>query len=155
MKQTLLSCVSLSFLLLTGCQECDTKTHAETAKISKPLQKKMQQNPTPSSPSHQKNSSYGLGIIIEDDKIIIDTAQTKTFLKDIEQKIQNSFQRIEKNLRKEQIKSPDETGIVITDTTLKIDLNKTKNFMEKWIHSMESVAREINNTMQEIEQSLP
>jgi len=69
--------------------------------------------------------------------------------------MQSGFKRIEHDLRKEQISSPNETGIIITDTTLQIDLNKTRNFMEKWIRSMESVAEEVDDTLREIEQSLP
>ena len=161
MKQTL-SLLGLSALLLIGCQDNNTKNTQQTAKISRPLQTKMQRNtstqmPTfhPSHSTQISTSSSGLGIVVEDGRIIIDTKQTKDLLRSIEQKMQSGFKRIEHDLRKEQISSPNETGIIITDTTLQIDLNKTRNFMEKWVRSMESVAEEIDDTLREIEQSLP
>jgi len=154
--------LGLSALLLIGCQDTDTKETLQSAKISKPLQTQLQKNnstqtPTfhPSSTTQHSIANRGLGIVVKDGQIIIDTKQTKDFLHGIEQKMQKGFRRIEQNLRKEQISSPNETGIIITDTTLQIDLNKTRNFMEKWVRSMESVAEEIDDTLREIEQSLP
>jgi hypothetical protein len=150
----LISALGLSILLLVGCQDNSTQ---QTAKISKPLQTKLQnpsllQHPAIAQP---KTPSNGLGIVVKEGQIIIDTKQTKAFLQNLESKMQSSFDRIESSLRKGQIQSPNETGIIITDTTLQIDLNKTKNFMEKWVKSMESVAEEIDDTLREIEQSLP
>jgi len=103
----------------------------------------------------QQGRAASLGITVEDDKIIIDTRQTKDFFRGIGEKMKHSFQKIGDNLRKERISSPDETGIIINDTTIRIDLNKTEHFMEKWMRSMESVVEELNETMKEIQKSLP
>jgi len=79
----------------------------------------------------------------------------KDFLHDIEEKMKKSFRKIEDTLQKERISSPNKTGISINGTNIQIDLNQTKNFMEKWVRSMESVANELNRTMGEIKRSLP
>jgi len=89
MKQAL-SLLGLSALLLIGCQDNNTKNTQQTAKISKPLQTKLQRNSSAQSPtfhpshSTQKSTSNsGLGIVVEDGRIIIDTKQTKDLLRGI------------------------------------------------------------------------
>jgi len=149
-------------LFFSACQKNSEETTINKAKISKPLQTSIQ-NSTPVSkptmtltkPTGQQSTAATLGITVDDGKIIIDTRQTKDFLRGIGDKMRHSFQKIEDSLRKEKISSPDETGIIINDTTMQIDLNKTKHFMEKWMRSMESVVNELNKTMGEIKRSLP
>jgi len=162
MKRILCFLLPVSALLLVGCQDTAKEHTASTAKANKPPQTHTQSStPAPqptitlARPSKNATAVNPLGIIVDDGKIIIDTKQTKAFLRDISQKMDKGFKRIEKNLRKEQISTPNETGIIITDTSIQVDFNQTKNFMEKWIKSMESVAKEIDYTMKEIEKSLP
>ncbi len=151
-----------SMLFITACQETPKESPANQATLSKPLQTQLQHRSptaqptiTPSQPQQPKTTAASLGITVDDGKIIIDTKQTKDFLRDIGEKMKKSFQKIETTLQKEKIQSPDETGIIITDTKMQIDLNKTRNFMEKWMRSMESVVQELNKTMGEIQRSLP
>jgi len=149
-------------LLFGACQKNSEEADANGAKISKPLQTSIQ-NSTPvpkptitvAKPASQQSTAAALGITVDDGKIIIDTRQTKDFLRGVGDKMKHSFQKIEESLRREKISSPDETGIIINDTTMQIDLNKTKHFMEKWMRSMESVVNELNKTMGEIKRSLP
>ena len=142
-------------LLLGGCQQNNEEAGSNKAKISKPLQTSIRNNTPVAKPTAKQSTAATLGITVEDDKIIIDTRQTKDFLRGIGDKMKHSFQKIENSLRKEKISSVDEAGIIINDTSMQIDLNKTKHFMEKWMHSMESVVNELNKTMGEIERSLP
>lgn len=154
----LLACI----FLLSACQETPEEATVDQAQISKPLQKHIQ-SPAPTmkstiTPAHQqtpKTSAQAMGITVDDGRIIIDTKQTKVFLHGIGEKMQKSFDKIEAALKREKINSLDETGIIITDTKMQIDLNKTKNFMEKWMRSMESVVNELNKTMREIKRGLP
>jgi len=149
-------------LLFGACQKNSEEADAIKAKISKPLQTSIR-NGTPvpkptitvTKPATQQSTAATLGITVDDGKIIIDTRQTKDFLRGIGGKMKHSFQKIEESLRREKISSPDETGIIISDTTLQVDLNKTRHFMEKWMRSMESVVNELNKTMGEIKRSLP
>ncbi|NKQ41706.1 MAG: hypothetical protein HF962_09095 [Sulfurovum sp.] len=154
--------ILLSAFLLLGCQDDSKEQSSGTAVINKPLQAKIQNNSpaqeptiTLKNPSQTKSTAKSLGIVVEDGKIIIDTKQTKNFLRDIGDKMKDSFKKIEDSLRKEKIESTNETGIIIKDTKIQIDLNKTKNFMEKWMRSMESIVNELNKTMGEIEKNLP
>ncbi len=142
-------------LFLGACQQNNEETDSNKAKISKPLQTSIQNNTPVAKPTAKQSTAATLGITVEDDKIIIDTRQTKDFLRGIGDKMKHSFQKIENSLRKEKISSPNETGIIVNDTSIQIDLNKTEHFMEKWMRSMESVVNELNKTMGEIERSLP
>jgi len=150
-------------LIITACEESPKESAADQATLSKPLQTQLQHSTAPAQPTitpapsqpQPKTTSQSLGITVDDGKIIIDTKQTKDFLRGIGEKMKKSFQKIETSLQKEKIQSPDETGIIITDTKMQIDLNKTRNFMEKWMRSMESVVQELNKTMGEIQRSLP
>ena len=149
-------------LLFSACQKNDEEANAGQAKISKPLQNSLQHStskptitPATHKPILRQSRAASLGITVEDDKIIIDTKQTKDFFRGIGEKMKHSFQKLEDNLQKERISSPDETGIIVNDTTIQIDLNKTERFMKKWMRSMESVVEELNETMEEIQRSLP
>ena len=162
MKKYLIFIALFALYLLAGCQN-DKQTKNQTGYAQStagyPTQIKNKHNNSSTkqqtisiTPSNQKNP---IGIKVEDDKIIIDTKQTKDFLNSIAQKLDNGFKKIENNLRKNSVKSPNETGIIITNNKMQIDLNKSKKFMEKWMKSMENVARELNETMKDIEKSLP
>ena len=59
------------------------------------------------------------------------------------------------SIKEEEVYFSNDTGIAVTKTSMYIDINKTKNFMEKWIKSVESAVQKINRTMSDIEKSLP
>jgi len=149
-------------LLLSACQGNPKEASSDSAQANRP-QSAQAQRGTPSAtptvtstpPQTPKKTTKTLGVTVDDGKIIIDTRQTKRFLHGIREKMKKSFDKIEAALRKEKIDSLDETGIIITDTKMRVDLNKTRNFMEKWIRSMESVMKELNKTIGEIKRGLP
>ncbi len=159
-KQTI--AITVLSLLMIGCSDKQDGNANNDPVINKQLQT-IQKKPisskeptiTIAEPRNPKKGAESVGIIIEDDRIIIDTKQTKEFFKNIGKKMKKSVEKIESSLRKEKISSPNDTGIIINDDKLQIDINKTKHFMEKWMRSMESVVNELNRTMKEIEQSLP
>jgi len=105
--------------------------------------------------TEKRSTAQSLGISIDDEKIIIDTKQTKEFFKGFAEKIKSGFKNIEQSLKGEKVESKSETGITITKSTMNIDLNKTKSFVNRWIESMSGAIEEIDKTMGEIEQSLP
>lgn len=143
-------------ILLLGCQDEEIEAESKKAPhISQKLKDKIEKPMSTTGLKRKKTTSELLGITVEGGKIIIDTRQTKDFFHGIGEKIKDSASRIEESLKKEKVESPDETGISITETTIHIDLNKTKNFMKKWIKSMETVVKEIDETMSDIEKSLP
>jgi len=150
--------VLLSLFVFTGCednnrQEDETKNKPH---ISQALKEKITK---PSADIQVKKrdvtTAESLGISVDDGKIIIDTKQTRDFFHGIGQKLKKGMNNIKVNLKKKEASSSSETGIVVTKTSMHIDLNKTKNFMEKWIKSMESVVQEVDRTMSDIEKSLP
>ena len=151
--------VSLLLLFLTACQNDTAKAEGEHVSIGKPLQEKIQRpSSLGASLSHTSDKQRGaslLGITVKDGKIIIDTHKTRDFLQEISHTMTKSLKKIKQDLRKEQISSPAETGIVVTDSAIRVDLNKTKHFMERWLNSMDSVVREVDRAMNEIEKNMP
>ena len=94
-----------------------------------------------------------IGIVVDQNHIIIDTNQTKHFLESLTRKLDHNFKQIEKNLRKEKLRSPNETGIVITKDRIEVDLNRTQNFVEKWMRSMEAVGQQLDGIAKELDKS--
>ena len=94
-----------------------------------------------------------IGIVIDQDHIIIDTGQTKQFLESLTHKLDRSFKQIEQGLRKEKLNAPNETGIVITKDRIEVDINQTQNFVNKWIRSMESVSKQLDGLAKELDKS--
>ncbi len=164
MKKYIYLSALIPMIMISGCQNKKKPAdHNNTLQINKnsathtgsiqPTHKKQPQQSTISiTPADRKNP---LGIEIRNGKIIIDTNQTKNFLDSVGRQLDNGFRKIEKDLRKNQIKTPNETGVIITDDKMEIDLNKSRNFMKKWMKSMEGVAKELDRTMRDIEKSLP
>ena len=158
MKNLALLTVLLSLFVFTGCEDNNRQEYETKNKphISQALKEKITK---PSADIQVKKrdvtTAESLGISVDDGKIIIDTKQTRDFFHGIGQKLKKGMNNIKEDLKKKEVGSSSETGIVVTKTSMHIDLNKTKNFMEKWIKSMESVVQEVNRTMSDIEKSLP
>jgi len=150
--------VLLCLSVFIGCEDSNRQVDEPKNKphINQVLKEKITK---PSTANQAKKrdltTAESLGISVDDGKIIIDTKQTRDFFHGIGQKLKKGLNNIKEDLKKEEVDSSSETGIVVTETSMHIDLNKTKNFMEKWIKSMESVVQEINRTMSDIEKSLP
>ncbi len=94
-----------------------------------------------------------IGIVVDRNRIIIDTNQTRHFLKSLTRKLDRNFRQIEKKLRKEKLRSPNETGIVITEDRIELDLNKTEHFVDRWIRSIEEVGRQLDGIARELDKS--
>ena len=95
-----------------------------------------------------------IGIVVDQNRIIIDTNQTRHFLESLTRKLDRNFKQIEQGLRKEKLQSPNETGIVITQDRIEVDLNQTQNFVNKWIRSMEAVGQQLDGIARELDKSL-
>jgi hypothetical protein len=150
-------------LTLSGCEDKEKKPDF----VSQSLQEVVAPQPShaaQTSRAHSTNTAQTItpqnapkspiGIVVKDDKIIIDTQQTKAFLEALTRKLDSGFKKIEHDLRQNKIPSPNPTGISISKDRIEVDLNKTEQFMEKWIKSMESVGRELDNVFRELDQSL-
>ena len=94
-----------------------------------------------------------IGIVVDRDRIIIDTNQTRHFLESLTLRLDHNFKQIEKGLRREKLRSPNDTGIVITPDRIEVDLNKTQNFVKQWIRSMEAVGQQLNGIARELDKS--
>ena len=104
---------------------------------------------------HPVNGSQipSIGIVVDQNRIIIDTNQTKHFLESLARKLDHSFKQIEKDLRKKKLRSPNDTGIVITQDRIEVDLNTTQNFVKKWMRSMEAVGQQLDGIAKELDKS--
>ncbi len=94
-----------------------------------------------------------IGIVVDQNRIIIDTNQTKHFLESLARKLDHNLKQIEKDLRKKKLRSPNDTGIIITQDRIEVDLNTTQNFVEKWMRSMETVGQQLDGIAKELEKS--
>ncbi len=95
-----------------------------------------------------------IGIEVSQGRIVIDTNQTRRFLESLTRKLDKNFQKIETDLRNGRINSPNDIGVVITPDRIEVDINQTEKFMKKWIKSMQSVGRQLDNVFQELDRSL-
>jgi len=152
----------LMFLGLSGCDNKEKKTDYVSQSLQDvtvhPLSppKQLKTRSPQSQNVHPANASTAspTGIVVDHGRIIIDTTQAKSFLEGLVQKMDHGFKKIEHDLKKNQVRSPNDTGITITQDRIEVDLNKTEKFMEKWIKSMESVGRELDNVFRELDRSL-
>jgi len=113
------------------------------------------QAPSPTQTLHPINAPKvpPIGIVVDQNRIIIDTNQTKHFLESLTQKLDHNFKQIEKRLRKEKLQSPNDTGIIITQDRIEVDVNKTQHFVEKWMRSMEAVGQQLDGIAKELDKS--
>ena len=153
-------------LLVLGLGGCQSKKSFSSDFVSPSLQEvtpaqttrhaSRAQTPSSAQNVHPINAPKvpPVGIIVDKNHIIIDTNQTKHFLETLTHKFDHSFKKIETALRKEKLRSPNETGIIITQDRIEVDLNKTQNFVGKWIRSMEAVGQQLDGIAKELDKSL-
>ena len=100
----------------------------------------------------EKNTSKleKAGIRVEGSKIIIDTNKTKTFFKQMTERLQKKMQKIQKELQKGAIEEKD-AGIKVNQNKINIDLNKTKGFLESWGKKMQEIVKDLDEVSKHIE----
>jgi hypothetical protein len=154
--------IILVMLGLTGCQEkkktdyvSDSLKEVVVPQKAHTRQASTQTKPTPRTVTSINSpiSVPPIGIKVDQNQIIIDTNQTKKFLESLTKKIDQSFKKVASNLKRNKIKTPNETGIIITQDRIEVDLNKTQKFMEKWIRSMETVGKQLDNIAKELDKT--
>jgi len=91
-----------------------------------------------------------IGITVEEDKITIDTNQTKDFFQNIGQKLGDKLKKITQDLEKGMLDEKD-AGVKIDETHINIDLNKTKDFLNAWGQKMQGFVREFDDMAKEID----
>ncbi len=163
MIKTLVSTCVILLIIVSGCSQ----KKDQTTFVSQSLQeivapqtahttgKRASTMTAPSQTIHPANAQKvpPIGIVVDQNHIIIDTNQTKHFLESLTRKLDHNFKQIEKNLRKEKLRSPNDTGIIITQDRIEVDLNKTQNFVEKWMRSMEAVGQQLDGIAKELDKS--
>jgi len=103
--------------------------------------------------SHKKESKLEkIGIEVNGSKIIIDTNKTKTFFKQMTQKLQKKMQKIQQDLEKGKL-DDNQTGIKVDEQKINIDLNKTKGFLENWGKRMQEIVQDIEQIAKKAEPS--
>jgi len=164
-KYPLLAILFVSSVFLGGCQNKE-KTGDEF--VSESLKELVSPSPAPTSGASRRTSipkrqtihpvhapkTPPIGIVVDQNRIIIDTNQTRRFLESLTRKLDRNFKQIEQGLRKEKLQSPNETGIIITKDRIEVDLNQTQNFVNKWIRSMEAVGKQLDGIAKELDKSL-
>ena len=163
MIKTLVSACAMFLITVSGCSQKKDQTtfvsqslqEVVASQTTHVIGKHASSTTTPPQAIHPVNASGTppIGIVVDQNCIIIDTNQTKHFLESLTRKLDHNFKQIEKNLRKEKLRSPNETGIVITQDRIEVDLNKTQNFVKKWMHSIEAVGQQLDGIAKELDKS--
>ena len=94
-----------------------------------------------------------IGIEVNGSKIIIDTNKTKTFFKQMTQKLQKKMEKIQHDLQKGKLEE-NQTGIRIDQEKINIDLNKTKGFLESWGKKMQEVMQSVEEMTKQIDPAI-
>ncbi len=163
MIKTLVSTCVILLIIVSGCSQ----KKDQTTFVSQSLQeivapqtahatgKRASTTTAPSQTIHPANAPKvpPIGIIVDQNHIIIDTNQTKHFLESLTRKLDHNFKQIEKGLRRKKLRSPNDTGIIITQDRIEVDLNKTQNFVERWMRSMETVGQQLDGIAKELDKS--
>ena len=158
MKQLLIIFVLLFSLL--GCQDAkerQTQHDAQVAQQAKTqllaeLKAKEAARKKKVLEMQKKDKLSKIGITAEDGKIIIDTNQTKSFFKEIANKMKHKMEKLSKDIEKGMIKDKN-AGIEIDETHINIDLNKTKSFLENFAKKMQGFVKEFDTIAKEIDKT--
>jgi ATP-dependent protease HslVU (ClpYQ) ATPase subunit len=155
MKKTLLPLLIL--LLLSACESKEDQAKhdamvAQKARAELMAEIKAKEEVRKKAEETRKKESklQKVGIEVEGSKIIIDTNKTKTFFKQITQKLQKKVEKIQQDLQKGKLED-NQTGIEINQEKIKIDLNKTKGFLESWGKKMQEVMQSVDEVTKQIE----
>ncbi|RUM71884.1 MAG: hypothetical protein DSZ10_05915 [Sulfurovum sp.] len=158
MKRFLLPFIAL--LLLASCESSDERAKHDAMIAQKAreqlmaeIKAKEEARKKAEALSHKKESKLEkIGIEVNGSKIIIDTNKTKTFFKQMTQKLQKKMQKIQHDLEKGKLED-NQTGIKIDEQKINIDLNKTKGFLESWGKRMQEIVQDIDQIAREVEPS--
>ena len=136
MKKTITLLTLILLLSLTACQngtenqaEHDAKIAAQAkeelrAELKAEQEAKAKQQET----ELQKNNKLAhMGISTDNGRLIIDTNKTKSYFQQMAEKLKAHADKFAKEMENGSV-NEEEAGIVVTDTQINIDLNKTKVF---------------------------
>ncbi len=90
-----------------------------------------------------------IGIEVNGSKIIIDTNQTKEFLKELGTKFESKIKKIQSDIKNGMVRDKN-AGIEITNTKINIDLNKTKGFLENWGNKVEDIFKSMTEATETV-----
>ena len=156
MKKTILPLALL--LAVTACQSKeDQKKHdamvaqqARAELLAELKAKEAAQKKAALQAERNRSKFEKVGIHVEGSKIIIDTNKTKTFFKNMTEKLARKMQKIEEDLQKGRLEE-NETGIKIDENRINIDLNKAKGFFESWGKKMQEIVKSLDEVSKKIE----
>jgi hypothetical protein len=148
-------------IALSGCNsksesqaEHDAKVAAQAkAELRAELKREEEKRAKQHELELQKNNKLAhMGITTSNGKLIIDTNKTKSFFQQMAANIKVKADKFAKDMREGKINDA-EAGIVVTDTQVNIDLNKTKGYLDKWGKVFESYAKEFQKMTQDLDKS--
>ncbi|WP_042203530.1 hypothetical protein [Nitratifractor salsuginis] len=87
-----------------------------------------------------------LGIEVEPGRIVINTGKAREVLNKLSCQLRQEIAPHPDSGNASSVSIPD-LGIAVSHDKVEIDLNKTKNFMEKWFGIMEDLTEEVNRSL--------
>jgi hypothetical protein len=140
MNPTVKKISPLFFLFFLGCQSEDVSLLSDNNhsyhKKDKNITKSVQRN--------EEHFLETLGVSYKQDKIIIDLNKTNHFFVALEKRADEKAKVLEKKLN--EINMSKEAGILVDQTSLSVDLNKTHILLENLSNLFENVLFDINRT---------
>lgn len=148
----------LAFILLfffTGCQDkeqAQKEQAAHDAKVAEQARAELlAELEEEKKAEEEKNNRFShMGVKMDQGTIIIDTNQTKDFLKELSKKMHVQMQQVSADLQKGVIDAQ-EGGVKINNGNINIDLNKTQTFFDEWSKKVEGYVKEFDEMVQVIE----
>jgi hypothetical protein len=116
--------VAVIFLL-----SCESKEDKIVAKDIKSLTQE-ESNNQPDKKDENKTIINRMGVSSKDGVITIDTNQAKDYIKDVHQDIKKKTKEFSSDIKNGTINASKTVGIEMNNSTLSIDFNKTKHFMQ-------------------------
>jgi hypothetical protein len=97
-------------------------------------------------PSPRGSRLESLGIEVDPGRIIIDTGKAREVLKNLSRQFRQEIAPQHTPGSSSQVSVP-KLGIEVSDKKVEIDLNRTKNFLEKWIGVIQTLTQEVNRSL--------
>ncbi len=147
-----LAVVFLAILILVGCQDAKQKEQTRVKEIQKlklELKSKDEQITALKKSilllEGDTNTTLSrLGFHMSGEKIIIDTNKTKNYLKELNKRFKKRVTKLSREI-KDGVVNEKDVGLEANSTTIKIDLKKTKNTLEKFKVKFEEIFEDILN----------
>jgi hypothetical protein len=124
--------------IFSACSDTDKSPIKEEVKEKTTIEKKQ---------TIEETLLQEMGFAFKDEKIIIDFNKTNNFFLNMEKKLDEKANEIEKKIQNADINLTRDSGVVVTDDKFSIDLNSSKHLLNDISELFEEIILDINRTI--------